>query len=276
MKRLILLLIVFAAGQAVYAGTQDHTVASLDSVKTDSTKKKNRDIQFKVTWGKHDDREDKKDSVKHSSKHSGVSFDLTFSRFDLGFSKLIDNGSFTLSSKNNFLEYNGWKTSNVGFDIVQFGYRFNSSFKIYLAGGFDWTHIRLQKDITIKRDWPELAWDQDTIHFDKNRFSSTYLRIPLSFELRTKDDNNGKKFRFVFGPDMGFLLNGRVKQKSDERGKQKFDDDYHFTKFRYGAFARIGYGGAGLYAKYYFNDTFENSPNQKGLRSMAFGITVGF
>lgn len=210
------------------------------------------------------------------AKSSGFNFGITFSRFDLGLTTLIDNGSFTLSPKNDFLSYRSWKSSNVGFDLVQFGYRFNPNFKIYLSGGFDWTLIRLRKDITIQRNAPELTYVTDSIHFSKNRFSSTYLRIPLSFEFRTKEYANGKRFRFIVGPEAGLLLGGRVKQISDERGKQKFDDDYHFAKMRYGAFARVGYGSFGLFSKYYFNDMFENSPAQTGLKNFAFGLTYGF
>jgi hypothetical protein len=189
---------------------------------------------------------------------------------------LIDNGSFTLSPQNQFLRYRSWKSSNVGFDVIQFGYRFNSSFKIYLSGGFDWTLLRLRDNITILPNQPILTYKQDDIDFSKNRFSSSYLRIPLSFDFRTKEDADGKSAHFVFGPDAGFLLNGRVKQISDENGKQKFDDSYHFATFRYGAFVRVGYGGWGIFAKYYFNDMFEDSPAQKGLKNFAFGITLGF
>jgi len=212
----------------------------------------------------------------HSEKSSGFNFGVTFSRFDLGLTTLIDNGSFTLSPKNDFLSYRSWKSSNVGFDLLQFGYRFNPNFKIYLSGGFDWTLIRLRKDITIQRDAPALTYVTDSIHFSKNRFSSTYLRIPLSFEFRSKEDSKGKRFRFIVGPEAGLLLGGRVKQISAERGKQKFDDDYHFAKMRYGAFTRIGYGSMGLFAKYYLNDMFENSPAQEGLKNFAFGLTFGF
>lgn len=278
MKRVFILLVMAMSVNALFAaGASAGKADSIAGIKDSTKAGKNRNVHVTIGIGdEHFSKKHKSDSTKRVSKAPGVSFGLTFSRFDIGFSKLIDNGSFTLSPNNEFLDYNSWKTSNVGFDLLQFGYRFNSNFKIYLSGGFDWTHIRLERDITMKRDWPVLAYDTSSIHFDKNRFSSTYLRIPLSFEFRTNDDNNGKKFRFVAGPDIGFLLNGRVKQKSDENGKQKFNDDYHFTKFRYGAFARIGYGYAGLYVKYYFNDMFENSPAQEGLRNMSFGLTLGF
>ncbi|EOR92516.1 hypothetical protein ADIARSV_4321 [Arcticibacter svalbardensis MN12-7] len=257
-----------------YSSSTDTTIITSSSGSDTTVIKKRKNVNFEWSLGKNE-----KDNTESSSKHRkapGVIYGLTFSRFDLGFSKLVDNGSFTLSDPNNFLEYNGWKTSTVGFDLLQYGYRFNSSFKIYLSAGFDWTLIRLKKNITMIRNSPVLDYEVSDIEFDKNRFSSTYIRLPLSFEWRSKDDNRGNKFRFIAGPDMGFLLNGKVKQKSSENGKQKFNDNYHFATFRYGAFARIGYGGTGLFAKYYFNDMFENSPGQEGLQNMSFGVSLGF
>ncbi len=269
MKRALLIIIAASLISGAYAQKTTTTVTietKRDSAKTDTAKKK-RSFEFSLG---------KKDSVEKMSKRPGASFEFTFSRFDIGFSKLVDNGSFTLSPGNQFLEYKASKTSNLGFDILQLGYRFNSYFKIYLAGGFDWTHIRLQKNITILQDQPSLSYKADNVEYEKNRFSSSYLRIPLAFEIRSKDDKNGKKFHLVAGPEIGFLLNGKVKQESSEKGKQKFKDDYHFTQMRYGAYARLGYGGAGLYVKQYFNDMFENSPTQLGLKNMSFGIMLGF
>jgi hypothetical protein len=203
-------------------------------------------------------------------------FGPTFARFDLGLTTLIDNGSFTLQPKNDFLSYRSWKSSNVGFDLVELGFKGGKRFNVYLSGGFDWTLIRLRKDITIQKNSTALTYTNDTIHYTKNRFSSEYLRIPLSFEFKSKEDSRGKRSRFIIGPEIGLLMGGRVKQKSEENGKQKIDDDYHFAKMRYGAFVRMGSGWGGLYAKYYFNDMFENSPAQKGLKNFAFGLTFGF
>lgn len=199
---------------------------------------------------------------------------ITITRVDWGFSRLIDNGSFTLSPTNDFLSYKGAKTSTFSFDVIQFGYRFNPNFKLYVAGGFDWTMIRLRKDITIQRGEPELTYVNDDIHYSKNRFSNSYVHIPLNFEFRTKENRRDKRFYFVVGPEISFLLNGKVKQISEEKGKVKIKDNYHFQPFRYGGTARIGYGSIGLFTKYYFNDMFD-SPEQKGLKNMSFGITFG-
>jgi hypothetical protein len=271
MKRLLFTALICAAATGVFA--QETTK---DSVNTSNKKK-----GVKITLGYGDDAAginiNSYDSIKTVSKAPGFSFGLTFSRFDIGLATLVDNGSFDLSPNNQFLRYRSWKSSNVGFDVVQFGYRFNSAFRIYVSGGFDWTHIRLRENITIQKggDNQQLRYTQDNIDYDKNRFSSSYLRIPLSFDWRSHVDNDGKRFHIVAGPDIGLLLNGRVKQKSEENGKQKFNDDYHFTKMRYGAFARVGYGGTGLFAKYYFNDMF-TTDQQKGLKNFSFGLMFGF
>lgn len=266
MKRLLIAALICVGASGVYA--QD--------TKTDTAKNKdNGDIHI----GYGDDDSDHPWKRHHDGDHSSYPkpyIGITFSRFDIGLSTLIDNGSFTLSPKNQFLNYRSWKSSNVGFDVIQMGVKVSKGFKIYISGGFDWTLMRLRRDITILPDQPTLTYRTDSIHYSKNRFGSSYLRIPLSFDFHSQEDHRGNRFHFVIGPDAGLLLNGRVKQISTEHGKQKIDDDYHFAKVRYGGFVRIGYAGWGLFAKYYANDMFENSPDQKGLKNFSAGMTFGF
>lgn len=276
MKRLLLTIILGAALTGAFAeGTPT------DTTKTDTLKHKGH-IKIKLGYGPDGSEldinktRDTTEEEHHHGKRPGFSIGITFSRFDLGLTTLIDHGSFTLQPQNQFLRYRSWKSSNVGFDVFQFGYRFDSSFKIYLSAGFDWTLFRLRDNITILPNQPVLTYRQDNINYSKNRFGSSYLRIPLSFDFRSKEDANGDTFHFVAGPIGGFLLNGRVKQISAQNGKQKFNDNYHFTTFRYGGFVRVGYGSWGIFAKYYANNMFENSPAQDDLRNFSFGFTLGF
>lgn len=218
---------------------------------------------------------EKKDSTKNGSASNGRFVGgFTFTRIDLGFTKLVDNGSFTLSPENEFLDYEGVKTTTFSFDVVQMGYRFNPHLKIYAAGGFDWTHIRLKRDITMRKDQPQLSYVEEDIHFSKNRLSSSYVHFPLNLELRTKENSKSERLYFIIGPEVSFLINGKVKQISEERGKEKFKDDYRFQTLRYAGTIRFGYGMAGLFAKYYFNDMFASKP-QTGLTNMVIGLTWG-
>jgi opacity protein-like surface antigen len=265
MNKLLLALLTFSTLVFKEAAAQDTTI----TVTTTKTTVKNRNYKLDISFGDHED------TVKTKKVHKGRFLGgVTFTRVDLGFSRLIDNGSFSLSPENKFLDYKGAKTSTFSFDVLYFGYRFNPNFKMYIAGGFDWTLIRLKNNITIQQNTSDLAYIEEPVAFSKNRLSSSYVHIPFNFELRSKENNKGKRFYFVFGPEVSFLLNGKVKQVSDERGKQKFRDDYNFQPVRVGGTVRLGYGGIGLFTKYYFNDMFDSVP-QAGLKNMAFGLTFG-
>jgi len=223
------------------------------------------------------DRQD--DNSSSHTKNAHPIYGVTVSRIDLGLAKLVDNGSFTLSDGNRDFRYRPGKTVNFGLDLLQVGYRFNDHFRIFLSGGFDWTYIRLRENIDFRENTSPLAWDivdRNEVNYTKNKLTSTYLRLPLTFEWRSTHYNNMGRLRFAVGPEAGFLLKGTQRFKSDELGKQKFKDDYNFTQFRYGVFARVGVGSFGIYGKYYFNDIFENSPQQEGLRNFTFGLMLFF
>ncbi|TWI99303.1 outer membrane protein with beta-barrel domain [Mucilaginibacter frigoritolerans] len=274
MKRILFTLILGLATHMLFAEGNRADTSKKDSIKT----KKGAIIKFgygddasQININRNEDT-----TVHHNSAYPHFSFGITIARLDLGLATLMDNGSFTLKPQNQFLRYRSWKTSNAGFDVFQFGARFSDSFKLYLAAGFDWTNIRLRDDITILPHQPSLSYVTSNLTLSKNRFTSSYLRLPLSFDFRTKEDADGNRFHFVIGPEAGFLLTASVKQVSTEDGTKKVNDTYNYATFRYGAVARIGYGAWGIYAKYYFNNMFENSPDQNGLHDFAFGIMLGF
>jgi hypothetical protein len=241
MKRFILTAALFAAISMAYgqATTTDTAKKTADTVKKATDTSKNG-ASFYVHYGAH--FKDHDTSSKPSKSYPKAFIGITFSRFDLGLAKLLDHGSLNLQPQNQFLNYRAWKTSNVGFDVFQMGVRFSSNFRLYLAAGFDWTLIRLEDNITILKDQPVLTYRQDNIDYSKNRFSSSYLRLPLAFDFRSNEDHHGNRWHFVFGPEGGVLLEGMVKQISQEYGKQKFYNPYNYANFRYGGFLRLVMG----------------------------------
>lgn len=244
-------------------------VITVDSTQAKKPRKKSISVNFNFA---------KKDSAAKAKPQSypDFSLNLTLSRIDIGFSRYLDNGSLKLSPKNEFLEYNGGKTSNFGFEFLQMGVRFSNNFKVYLAAGLDWNHVRLDRNITIQKDKPLDQYLTETYEFKKNRLSSRYLRVPLSFQFRSKENDKGKRIYFVAGPEIGFLLNGKIKQVSGEKGKVKMKNDYNFEPLRYGAFARFGYNDWGIYTKYYFNDVFVKDFGPSDFKNFSLGLTFGF
>lgn len=272
MKKILLTTLALAVFSYSQAQEQDST----------KTEKKSKGENTVVTIGKgsveikvgNDTTVVKKE--KKVVKYPKLTFGLTFEHFDIGYAKYHTGSDFSTPAGYDFLETKGSKTSNVGFDFAQMGIRFSPDFKIMLAAGLDWNHMRLVNDVTIQPKQGTLTATQDGISYSKNRFSSRYLRIPLYFEYRSPQNNHGKRASIVFGPEVGFLLNGKMKQISNERGKVKVKDDYNFEPFRYGANLRIGFGGAGLFFKYYMNDVFAKNQGPADYKNLNFGLTFGF
>ena len=255
--------------------TDTIAVITSDTVVTKSGKKAKTIIQIGNLRINTSGKQTVVTNTESEKKKRSVSIGLVFDHFDLGFSRYLDNGSFTLSPANSFLEFEPAKTSNVGFDFFELKYKSGSSFAFYIAAGLDWNHIRLKQNITIQKDQPELSYVADNVNFSKNRLSSRYLRLPIGFEFNTRVQQ-GKYFRIVAGPEFGFLLNGKLKQVSKERGKEKFKDDYNFNPFRYGAHLRLAYQNTGIFAKYYFNDVFAKNQGPEDFKNLSFGLTWGF
>lgn len=239
-----------------------------------------KQVEILFEYGKSSIDKYLKDSVEaptkpiESEKESPFFASLTFSNFDLGLTKLLDDGDLSLSPENKFLDYKTWKTINVGFDALHMGFKFTDQFKVSLAAGFDWTHIRLKQDILFLEDTDPLSYVESDIDYKKNRFTSSYLRIPLAFEVRTKSGALPRRIYFAAGPMAGILLKGSQKLKSKEEGKRKVKDDFNFAPLTYGAFGRLSYGSVGIYVKYYFNDMFVDSPDQQNLRNLSFGLML--
>ncbi|MEY5068862.1 MAG: hypothetical protein RLZ47_724 [Bacteroidota bacterium] len=254
--------------------TDTLVIISTDTIKNRSIKKATTVIQIGNLKINANDNATTVVKETPKGKHT-VSLSFVFDHFDLGFSRYIDNGSFTLSPANSFLEFEPAKTTNVGFDFFEMKYNSGNRFAFFISAGLDWNHIRLKQNITIQKDQSTLDYQTENIEFSKNRFSSRYLRIPIGFEFNTPVQK-GKYFRVVAGPELGFLLNGKVKQISEERGKEKSKDDYNFNPFRYGAHLRLAYQNTGIFAKYYFNDVFAKDQGPADFRNISFGLTWGF
>lgn len=256
------------------ADTLQH-VSKGDTIEVGSKDKRNK-LTIIFEEGKRAvDQDVNKDKGYEEEEDDDLGFygGITFARFDLGVAKMLDGGSLTLSKPNKFMDYKSWKSVNVGFDVLKLGYKVSDNFKIYASAGLDWTHFRLKRDVIILEDTAPLDYTESPIDYRKNRFSSSYIRLPVSFEYNSGSKGKDNKFKVSAGPIFGILIHGSQKLISTDDGKEKSTDDYNYAPFRYGGFARIGYKGFGVFVKYYANDMFVNSPDQEDLKNISFGVT---
>lgn len=78
----------------------------------------------------------------------------------------------------------------------------------------------------------------DEYDYEKNKFVTTYLELPIEFRLITKGRS---PFKFAAGFRLGYLLSDHQKI-IDTDGKRKYYDFNDVTTWRYGISARIGVG----------------------------------
>lgn len=93
--------------------------------------------------------------------------------------------------------------------------------------------------------------------YEKNKFVSTYLELPIEFRVITKGRN---PFKFAAGFRLGYLLSDHQKI-IDTEGKRKLYDFNDITKWRYGVSARIGMGIVQLTGFYSLTPLIEGSDN---------------
>lgn len=94
--------------------------------------------------------------------------------------------------------------------------------------------------------------------YNANRFSASYIDLPIEFRYRTKSNNRGQYFRFYFGGLVGYRINSYSAFKSTDYSVKyyKIND---LAKLRYGVFLRTGWWLFNIYAYYGINTVFQSN-----------------
>ena len=103
----------------------------------------------------------------------------------------------------------------------------------------------------------ELVAYPDDYDYEKNKFVTTYLELPIELRLITKGRS---PFKFAAGFRLGYLLSDHQKI-IDTDGKRKIYDFNDVTVWRYGVSARIGVGKIQATAFYSLVPLIEGSDN---------------
>ncbi len=212
-------------------------------------------------------RADRKKSKKVMDDRSGL-------EFSIGYNGWLENGSTALSLPNNNLELINSKSTNVNLAYVDY-FRIYKNYIQFSAGiGIDWNNYRFAKNVTLTPRADSMQTTIDNINYSKNKLMAKYVTVPLQLHFATKPLRNGERLELAGGVELGYLLNGRQKQISEEKGKQKIDDDYNLADLRLGYMIRASYGSTGIYAKVYPNSAFKLSQGPD-LNTFCIGLTFG-
>jgi hypothetical protein len=135
--------------------------------------------------------------------------------------------------------------------------------------GMEMYNFRYDSRVSYRKEsFPYLY--NDSISFSKNKLFAGYLSVPLMLHVNTTPGNK-KGFSFSAGVSAGYLVGSRVKQKSEERGKQKYKGDFDLSPFRTALIGELGIGPVKLYGSYSLN-TLHDSYTRLEQYPFAVGI----
>lgn len=100
----------------------------------------------------------------------------------------------------------------------------------------------------------------------KNKFSSTYVDIPIEIRFRTKPNIKKRNFKVSLGGKFGYMITNYIKYSGDDfrtltKKNVKFKE-YNFSNvlpYRYGVFLRVGYGKVNGIINYTLSSFFEKN-----------------
>lgn len=220
-----------------------------------------------------DDRLDAKNKDKHEKKNDG---ELEFS---IGYNGFLENGSTGLSAANRGLDLVNGKSINVNLTYNHYFNIYRENVRMSVGLGLDWNNYRLSGDSSLVANAPKLTFYQDSannqpINFSKNKLLARYATLPVMVHFKTNPNKKGNSLGASAGVELGYLINGRLKQVSDAKGKQKVNDNFNLNELRYGFIGRVSYGSMGIYGKYYPQSAF-NKNEGPDLNTFVLGLTFG-
>ncbi len=199
--------------------------------------------------------------------------------FSIGYNGFLENGSTSLSAGNRGLDLVNGKSVNVNLTYNHYFNIYRENIRMSVGLGLDWNNYRLSGDSSLIANAPKLTFFQDSsngqpINFSKNKLLARYVTLPVMLHFKTNENKKGNSLGASAGVEFGYLINGRLKQISDAKGKQKVNDTFNFNELRYGLVGRVSYGSMGIYGKYYPQSAF-NKNEGPDLNTFVLGLTFG-
>ncbi len=220
------------------------------------------------SWYKGEFKKTKIERVKEIKKLKNVS--TNWFSFDLGYANFHDKSATIyylqmhpgiVAPSNNFVNNSNLKlinnkSNNFNLWIVQQKVSlYKNKLNLKYGVGFEMFNFRLEQPVSFRN---ELFYKMilDNVNFSKNKLFAKYLTIPLQLNYRS-DPKNKKSFYMSMGMSAGYLVDSRNKQKSSERGKQKYDGNFNLNNWRVASIGELGIGGIRLYGSYGLTNLFD-------------------
>ncbi len=239
------------------------TMTQIDTLPGDSTS---------ITIGNwrlivHEEGEDDEDvdvsfgkvpEVEEIDDHYVDVFDTEWWLFDMGYNTFL-NSDYKVQVDEPYAEMedlHGWGSFDVNLHLFRSRVNIAKGYLNFNYGlSFEWHHFRFDNNFSILPDVDTFTINTETLEYEKNKFNTTHLAVPLLIGFETKPWDTENSFRMQFGYSPALMLRGKTKLKYDGQ-KDIEKDDFNLAQFRHEVNYIIGYGDFNLYASYDLTSMF--------------------
>jgi hypothetical protein len=210
-----------------------------------------------------DNTEIKMDKVDVKQRYQNPKFRGHWAGFEFGINNLLDN-AFTISREgdNLFMDINTGRSWAINLNFSQYSLGFGTShFGAIIGLGLEFNNYFFDRANTIieENDYVVEVDLSDTTGIAKSKLTSMFLRVPLIFEVQFPNVVRARRVFISAGLVTGLKLASHTKvvYKDDNgKNKDKNNDDFNISPFRYGLTTRIGFGNLSVFGDYYFTPLF--------------------
>ena len=201
---------------------------------------------------------------------------------DIGINNFVDDGfSMARSDNDEFMDLNTGKSWNININFLEQGFCLGTDRVAFVTGmGFEFNNYFFDNNNNITKDslTGNIVSEDYSFDLDKSKLSTTYLIVPLLFEVQLLPVENSKRIHISAGVIGGVKIGSKTKivyQEDGDKKKDKDKGDFNLSSLKYGFTARVGYRELGLYCNYYPTPLFEKGKGPE-LYPFAMGISLCF
>ncbi len=200
--------------------------------------------------------------------------------FEWGINNFLDADN-TLSREGDdwFMDLNTSRSWTINMNFAQFSLGFGTSHIGILTGmGIEFGNYYFDNNNTIIELNDYVVVDSLFGNITKSKLSTTYLRVPLIFEVQFPNTIRSRRVFLSAGVVAGLKLGSHTKVVHKDNGgknKDKNRDDFNINPFRYGLTARVGYGNVSMFADYYLTSFFVKDKGPE-LNPFSVGLSFNF
>jgi hypothetical protein len=200
--------------------------------------------------------------------------------FEWGINNFLDK-DFTISREGEdfFMDLNTGRSWCIDLNLAQYSLGFGTShFGILTGLGLEYNNYFFDSKNSIVEKNDMVV---DTIldpSVSKSKLATAFLRMPLIFETQFPNVIRSKRIYLSAGLVVGLKLGSHTKiaYKDDSgKSKDKNNDDFNISPFRYGLTTRLGYGNVSIFGDYYFTTMFVKDKGPE-LHPFSLGLSFTF